>query len=77
MTTFDDALAGYEYNLARQWDDEQEDGEAYVQWCEDNNLDPDDPNWESFIDHMEFQRELGEEYRAEMAADDREWELNR
>ena len=38
--------------------------DAYVNWCEENDLDPYDDHWEAF---NEYQQDLADDYAAEVA----------
>jgi hypothetical protein len=61
--------AGYDDWLERPIQEMYETSDAYVEFCETHDLDPDEDNWTAFHEYEEGLREDGEERRAEARAE--------
>lgn len=65
----------YDAWLERPYQERAAESDAYVSWCESNDLDPDDDHWDAFRDAMDQAREDFEVERAEARAEARAEEM--
>ena len=71
-------MSGYDRWLEAPWQEKQAEDEAFIEWCQDNDLDfEDDDNFEAWRDYLAGRAEDAAIEAAEAAAEDRwEWDYD-
>lgn len=66
--------SSYDAWLERPYQEAAAEGDAYVNWCEENDLDPGDDHWDDFEQEMADRADDAAIERAEAAREDRDFD---